>query len=242
MKHWKTSVLHRIALLAATLTLGHAHAHHVWIEQGSQGAVLHFGEFADNLREVSPGSLDKFTAVRARIVSSKGEQALSPKKGAEGFTLSAKAGTGESIVAEADYPAFDKKVGDKTLRGVWLPAARFVSGFASQTPALELDIVPTGKAGEFQVFYRGQPLPKAKVSAIAMSGWSREAVADDDGKLRFSLPWQGVYGIEVRHQENAPSERAGEKFDTASYVTTLSFTLDEGLPSPASPPKATPKQ
>lgn len=238
----KTIVLHRIALLAAAFAAGQAQAHHVWIEQDNQGAILHFGEFAENLREVTPGSLDKFTAVRARVVSAKGEEVLTPKKGTEGFTLATKAVAGESILAEADYPAFDKKEGDKTLRGLWLPAARFVGGFAPQKPALELDIVPTGNAGEFQVFYRGQPLPKAKVSAIAMSGWSRETVADDDGKLRFSLPWQGTYGIEVKHQDKAPRERNGEKFDMSSYVTTLSFTLGEGLPSPASPPKTAPKQ
>lgn len=240
MKYQKT--WQGIALLIATLMQGHAQAHHVWIEQDGQGAVLHFGEFADNVREVSPGLLDKLTDVRARIASGKKEQALLLKKGGEGFAIAAKLEAGDSIVAEANYPAFDKKEGDKTLRGVWMPAARFVTNFAPQAPTLALDIVPIGKTGEFQVFYRGQPLPKAKVNATAASGWSREAVADDDGKLRFNLPWQGAYSIEVKHGDKAPGERAGEKYDTASYVTTLSFTLRDGMPSPALPPKGTPNQ
>lgn len=232
--------LFRLTTLAAALALfaSQAVAHHIWIEQDSDGARLHFGEYADNLREVSPGRLDKFTQTRAKLVTAKGEQALAMQKTPAAFAIAAKAGKGESIVAEADYPAFDKKEGDKTSRGVWIPAARFISDFSQQAPTLALDVVPTGKADEFQVFYRGQPLPKAKVVAIAASGWSREVQADELGKVSVSLPWQGGYGIEVKHSDKTPGERAGEKYDAASYVTTLSLVQADGLVSPSAPPKA----
>jgi uncharacterized GH25 family protein len=236
------SFLRGLTLIAGLLALGHAHAHHIWIEPTEQGAVLHFGEFADNLREVSPGLLDKFTATRATLVSAKGEQPLTVKKTPTAFELGARAGMNESIVAEADYPAFDKKDGDKILRGVWIPAARFVSNFAAQKPSLALDIVPTGRDNEFQVFYRGQPLPRAKVAAIAVSGWSREGETDENGKLSFGFPWQGLYGIEVKHSDKTPGERGGEKYDTASYVTTLSFVQPSGLTSPAAPYKKQPNK
>ena len=50
------------ALLLATLA-GGAQAHQVWIEASGNQARLHFGEYADNLRETSPGLLDKFDGV-----------------------------------------------------------------------------------------------------------------------------------------------------------------------------------
>lgn len=230
-------------MLASTLLLaGQAFAHHVWIEQAEEGTVLHFGEFADNLREVSPGLLDKFTAARARLVSGKEEQALAVKKASAAFELRGKAGKGEVIVAEADYPLFDKKEGDKTTRGAWMPTARFITDFAPQSPLLALDIVPTGKSGEFQVFYRNQPVPKAKVLAIAVSGWSREAQADDAGKVSFSFPWQGTYVLEVKHSDKTPGERGGEKYDSASYVTSLSFVQQAGMASPPAPEKKQPNK
>ena len=47
-----------IAALCLTAT---AQAHQVWIEQpGGKSAIARFGEFAENLREASPGYLDGF--------------------------------------------------------------------------------------------------------------------------------------------------------------------------------------
>jgi uncharacterized GH25 family protein len=229
--------LFRLSAIAAALAMvaAQAAAHHVWIEQDGQGARLHFGEFADNVREVSPGLLDKFMQARAKLVSADGEQALTVQKTSAAFAIPATAGKGESIVAEADYPAYDKKDAGQTLRGVWIPAARYVADFSAQTPTLVLDVVPTGKEGEFQIFYRGQPLPEVSVSAIAASGWSRDGQTDAQGRVSFNLPWQGAYGIEVKHNDKTPGERAGEKYDIASYVTTLSFVQPDGLVSPPAP-------
>ena len=39
---------------------GSASAHHLWLEADGQGAKLYFGEFEENLREASPGLLDRF--------------------------------------------------------------------------------------------------------------------------------------------------------------------------------------
>jgi hypothetical protein len=42
-----------------------AQAHHVWLEPDADAATLYFGEFGGNLRETSPGLLDKFVKVTA---------------------------------------------------------------------------------------------------------------------------------------------------------------------------------
>ncbi|MGH8808266.1 MAG: cobalt ABC transporter substrate-binding protein [Noviherbaspirillum sp.] len=233
-----------IALACAAVTIANpAAAHHVWIEQDAQGARLHFGEFGDNLREVSPGRLDKFVKPTATLVSARGAQPLTLNKTAEAFAFAGRAAQSESLLAEeALYPVIEKKDGDKVTRTVWTPAARYVTDFAVRVPQLTLDVVPTGTRGEFAVFYKGQPLADAKLEAVAQSGWSRALSTDKQGKLTLELPWQGAYAIEVKHSDRSGGERDGQKYDVASYVTTLTFSLAEGLPSPALPPKATPNK
>jgi len=229
-----------LAALPAT-----AAAHHVWLEQDAQGARLHFGEFADNLREGSPGLLDKFGKPRAQIVNARGEaREVALRKQALAFALAATAGAGESLLAEeAGYPAFEKKEGDGVVgRSVWTPAARWVPDLGARAPRLTLDLVPTGSAGEFAVHYKGQPLPEAPVEVIAPSGWSREARTDKQGRFSIVLPWQGLYALEVKHTDRAGGERDGQRHDVAMFVTTLSFSLAQGLPSPPPPPAAAPNK
>ncbi|XVJ71784.1 MAG: DUF4198 domain-containing protein [Rhizobacter sp.] len=229
-------------------TLGSAQAHQIWIEQNNRNAVLYFGEFGGNLREASPGLLDKFVKPVARQVSAQGVRPLTLHKTAAGFVLSGRAARGESLVAEEPtYPMSERKDGDKTVRSVYHPAARLVTDLSPQAPQLKLDLVPTGKSGadgvELQAFYDGQPLPKAKVVFVTSSGWLREHEADNQGKLKVAMPWRGTYTAEVKHS-TGPGERQGasgpEAYDRSSFVTTLTLVQAKGLAPlptlPAAPP------
>jgi uncharacterized GH25 family protein len=241
----KKKLITAIALAAAALA---AQAHHVWIEQDAQGAKLYFGEFGDNLREASPGLLDKFPGPVATKVSAKGDEQPAVSKTANGFAIAGKAGKGESLIAEeAAYPAFDRKDGDKVLKGIYVPAARLVTDFSAQSPKLTLDLVPTGKADkdgvEFQAFYKGQPLPKAKVELVNASGWGQEHHGDENGKFAVKLPWRGTYVLELSHNDTKGGERAnGEKWDRGSYVTSLTVVNTRGLPALPTPPLAPPNK
>lgn len=239
----------RIAFITGLLFLGSAQAHHVWIEQDGSGtgnAMLYFGEFGGNLRETSPGLLDKFVKPVGRLLGAEGARPLVPTKSAQGFVLPARAAQGESIVAEETaYPSFERKEGGKSTRGIYVPAARLVAGFGDQPPALTLDLVPTGQQTgdgvELQAFYEGKPLPKAKVNIVTAAGWSQEHQADAQGKLKVSLPWQGSYVLEIKHT-GGPGERSGEKYDSASYVTSLTLMQTQGLVAPPAPLPATPNK
>lgn len=235
-----------IALVSSLLMLGTAQAHHVWIEQTAQGAQLFFGEFGGNLREASPGLLDKFGGPVAQRISAKGSEPLQVSKTATGFGLSARAGKGESIVAEDPaYPSFEIK-GDKPGRGIYVPAARLVTDLGKQEPKLTLDLVPTGVSGkdgtEFQAFFKGQPLPKAKVEVITPSGWSQAHTTDAQGKITTTLPWGGTYVLEMSHSDRNAGERAGEKYDRASYVTSLTINQSGGLKALPAPAAAAPSK
>lgn len=238
-----------IAFVTGMLLLGSAQAHHVWIEQPAPGqkagnATFFFGEFGGNLREASPGLLDKFPQPVAVKLSAKGEQTLPVSKTASGFAIAARAAQGESIVAEEPaYPISERKDGEKTLRSLYHPAARLVVGFARQDPKLTLDLVPTGNQNkdgvEVQAFYKGQPLPKAKVEVVTAAGWSQTQSGDEAGKLRVQMPWRGTYVLELKHADGAGT-RGPDKYDRASYVTSLTVMPDQGLPALPAPPAATP--
>lgn len=233
----------RKALLGSLLlaAAAGAQAHQIWIEQDATGARLYLGEFADNLRERSPGMLDKFVQPTASLITAKGERPAALGKQTNSFVIAARAIPGESLIAqELGYPAWERKQGDRIERHVWVPAARWVGDFAARTPQLSLDLVPTGQPGQFQVFYKGQPLPEAKVDVVAASGWSREVQADKNGLISVALPWKSAYVLEAKHTDKGGVERAGQKFDVGIYVTTLSFSLPQGLESPPPPPAATP--
>lgn len=235
-----------------SLMLSNAQAHHLWLEQpdvGKKGGVsakAYFGEFGDNLREISPGRLDRFVKPVAQKTSAKGSEPLQVTASPTGFALSARAAPGESLVIEEPaYPLSERKEGDKTIRTLYVPAARLVVDHSQQAPRLALDLVPTGTRGkkgmEVQAFYKGQPLPKAKIGVNTAAGWSQEHNADEQGKLMVKLPWKGLYVLEVKHADGA-GERGGQAYDRASYVTSLTLTRRAGL-APLSPaPETAPKK
>ncbi|MDO5626483.1 MAG: DUF4198 domain-containing protein, partial [Pseudomonadota bacterium] len=202
-----------VAAIALATTALAAQAHHLWLEQNAQGATLYFGEFGDNLREASPGLLDKFPGPVARRVGTQGERPAAVRKTAGGFAIDTRAAAGESLLAEERaWPTSERKVGEQTQRSIYVPAARLAGDLSAQTPVLTLDLVPTGaKTGdaiEFQAFYKGQPLPKAKVEVITPSGWAQSHHTDASGKFSTALPWSGPYVLELAHQDATPGERS----------------------------------
>ena len=227
----------KLLLSLLVLSAPLAQAHHVWLEQDGKTVKLQFGEFALNQRETTPGLLDKFVAPTATLIGASGERTLKLDKTAKGFVVAGAPAAGESIVAEDNsYPTWETTKDGNVSQHVWAPAARLVTTFAAQQPKLAFDIVPTGKAGQFKVFYKGQPLPKIAVSATVPSGWAKEATTDEQGAVQFDLPWRSVYVLEAKHTDKTGGERAGKSYATANYVTSLTVSQPAGInPLPAGP-------
>lgn len=231
------------ALLAGVCASGTASAHQIWLQQDGQAAQVYFGEFGDNLREASPGLLDKFSIRNVRWIAPSGSKALQASKTAGAFVLNGKVAPGESIIVEENaYPSWEEKKDGKATRTVWIPAARLVADATAQAPALTLDLVPTGKPGQFQVSYQGKPLAEAKVSAVVQSGWAKEAYSDAQGLVSFALPWQGTYVLEVQHTDKTGGQRDGEAYAKAMYVTTVSLVQPQGVAPLPAPPAAPPSK
>jgi uncharacterized GH25 family protein len=235
-RHLKAPLLATVLACASLTAVTTASAHQVWLENTGGQARLHFGEFNENLRESSPGALDKFKGVPVlEQVAGTNTQRLDGKLGKDAFTYTT-TGTPDTLFATAAYPLIDRSKRNQPAM-VWQPSARWVAGLAKPVaPTAPLDLVPTGKPGELKVVYKGAPVPKAKVQLAAPSGWTREAEAGEDGTVTFVTPWKGQYVAEVKHTDKTEGTTAqGEKYGEASYVTTLTFVLAEGMASPPLP-------
>ena len=107
-------------------------------------------------------------------------------------------------------------------------------------------MVPTGNNAkgtvEVKAFYKGQPLPKAKVILVTSAGWSQEHLTDETGALTVPTPWRGTYVLEVAHSDKTAGQRGAEKYDFADYVTSLTLSQPTGLAAlPTVPATAPPK-
>lgn len=227
--------------LLFSLLLSSAHAHQIWLEQTPQAASLYFGEYDRNLRESSPGYLDKIAEPTVMLSHGKSERALTFNRADRALVLSAHANKGESIYAEERaFPISEYTKDDKLVRFGRILGARLVTTESAQAPKLTLDLVPTGKKGEFKVYYKNQPQAKTKVGVIAQSGWTRDAATDEHGVVKFDLPWQGTYVLEVRYVDKTAGERDGKPYDFTNFMTTLSLTQVAGLNALPIMPAATP--
>jgi len=233
------SLLAVAAVTASLLVLSPASAHHLWIEADGSGAKIFFGEFGENLREASPGTLDKIEP-KARIVTPAGERPLDVRKTGDGFAVPGRFEASDSIVAEdTRYPLFSRTRDGSTTRSIYWPAARLVGDRTPRAAVLDLDVVPI--AGDrFQVVFKGKPLPKAKVEVLTPSGWGREAHTGEDGSFSVALPWRGIYVFEVQHTDRTAGKRGEDAYDTASYVTSLTVMQPQGLEPLPPPPPAKP--
>ncbi len=226
----KKMILPLVLMLSAQ---AQAQAQQLWIEQDLNGARLYLGEFSENQRESSPGGLDKLTQTSAQLLMSRGEQEAGLSRQGNFLALGARAIPGESLVAqELAYPGWEQRQGDKLERHVLLPAARWISDFAARAPRLTLDLVPTGRPGQLQAFYKGQPLPEAKLQLLSSFGWGRSLRADKQGLVQLSLPWRGVYVVELQQVDREGGQRQGQAWDVARYITTLSLQNSQGLLPP----------
>ena len=219
-----------------------ASAHALWIEPDAAGYQLYFGEFDENLREGSPGLLDRFEPLpAAKAFTASGAQPLKVEKQATSFSLAGVPAGADSVVAE-QARIVERKQGDKVTRALSRLSARYVTDFTERKPVIVLDIVPTGKPGAFKAFYDGKPLPKAKVEVGTEFGWRKELKTDDNGAFEVALPWKGTYMIEVMLLDPTPGVLGTEPYDSMRFVTTLAFRVPTGLEAPSRLPVTTPKR
>jgi len=214
----KNSWFSRLTVLAFSLASSLAvQAHNIWIEEVAGSMVLRFGEIGEKI-ETSPGRLDAFIGVQAWSVAT---NQFKVEKKADHFLFHSAVATAP-VLAEEALLAVSSRTNQAPRKTMfyarWQPAKA-----VSTVPGLTLDVVPTGKAGEYQVYFRGQPLAGAKVKAEGAKDFRADMTADAEGKFTFTAPAKGLFLLVCAHRENLPGFAGGKAYEGLNHSSTLSF-------------------
>lgn len=212
-------------LVTALVTLAStALAHQLWLERDGDTARLYFGEPVENLRERSGALLDRITG--PRVFGADPAAALPLTRREDHIAAALPAGTGDVRMIEDSIPPFGRAGAPDRLRAVML--AR--EGRSETRAAMDLELVPvTANGNDFVLMLRGQPLPRAEVTLVAPPRWERKLRTDAQGRVTFETPWAGRYVAEAIHTENTPGGTGDGAYARLRHVSTLSFTVSEGI-------------
>lgn len=214
-------------LLAATLLTGQASAHYLWLEPTPAGSArLFFGEYQEDLREKTGGRLDEMPAPWARaLVFGGAERELPSVRRADHVEFGPATKATGFIAGESGYPVKDWRAhGHGVVKPVYY--ARLASLPGADKPRLTLDVLPVAP-GVVGIYFREQPLARAKVMVYAPNRWMREYQADERGQATIDTPWPGQYVIEVVHREAAPGEFEGRAYEALRHRATLTLRVNE---------------
>ena len=209
-------------LASLLLVCLNANAHYVWIEETpDHRLIVRFAEWPDEY-EVSPGHLDELSLPDAWMLDGNGKPVpFTVKKASDCFQV-AGASAAISVQIETSFEVMAEGGGPARkpfFYARWQPA-----GAGAAKPTLNFDIVPTTHVGEYQVYFRGVPLAKAKVTAHLPDGKDQELTADDNGLVHFIAEKPGLYMLSCAHQREAVKGFSGGlPYEAVSHNCSLTW-------------------
>ncbi len=197
-----------------------ANAHSVWIEPLGDQLVIRFAEPGGRL-EKSPGHLDSLSAPVAFALLTNQPVAVTVIKSTNHFALTGTTAN-QPAGAETSFGVLSAP-GKPGRRPIFY--ARWQSSLAdAATPALTLDLVPTGRQGEVRVWFRGQPLGGVKATLRLPDDSEQDVTADAGGFLRFDANGPGQYLLAVaHHREKLPGYSGGRAYELTSHNASVSW-------------------
>ncbi len=205
------------------ISLLQTQAHSVYFEPQENGdLVIRFAEFGDDYEE-SPGFLDYLDHLTAWNIGEAAEPtAIDPKKQKQGFFLDIK--STDVVCADTGFPVTTR--GSSPARKPYF-YARWVSDFTQKArPSMTLDLVPTGKQGEVQAFFRNKPLAGVEVSLFTPNLNDEVYKADENGIIQFKTnpEEKGLYMLKIeRYREELPGFDRGVAYVLTSHNCSITF-------------------
>lgn len=220
---------------ASLLVSGVAQAHYLWLESGKAGASLYYGEVDAQLKEKSPGKLDRIAAPQAFTA----DKAAPLELHRNANHLAIASGKSVTVLALEESVA----VADLSKSNLGMAKSNYYARLglplaAGATSPLALDITQGGKPNSFILLYRGQPLKNAKLEVIAPNTWMQEHKTDAQGAVEINTPWRGQYVVHVLHIDRTAGEFSGQQYDNLRNHLTYTFTRNSGAHAgPVRPPR-----
>lgn len=224
-------------------------AHYMWLETASTGKLnrahavkVLFGEYTYGVIE-KPGE-EHFKAVeqfKVWVITPSGkkiEVETAPTAGAyEGKFLPTEKGTYTVIlnnneIGVIDYTQYDFGI-FKThyhATGRVVVGDEISSSKAANPDGLAiLDVSEKfparGTEVSLKVLYKGEPIKDAEVVIYVADLWSKKLDTDEAGLIKFNLPWETKYMLEVTTKEEVPGTYKGEDYQFIWHCATYSVQL-----------------
>ncbi|MFC5453482.1 hypothetical protein [Prosthecobacter fluviatilis] len=204
-----------------------ASAHSLWIEELPEhsGLGVRFAQWGDDY-ETSPGHLDSFILVSGWTLDDKGQpQLFDVAKRKDHFFLG-KVDHARPAFAQAQFTV-RKLHDDKPARCPIFYCRWQPEGAGAGTPAMTMDIVPTGKPGEARVYFRGKPLGGVELLFFSPKVSEQKLQADAEGYVHapdISTPGQYLLAV-ARYSEPLPGFLNGVAFEITSHSASLYWTV-----------------
>jgi uncharacterized GH25 family protein len=233
-----------LTILLLLITSSHLFAHYLWIELGAPAKIgeavevrIYYGEYNEGVREIKGGRLEELSGIEAWVISPDGKRSpLTVTTDAKFFkTTFTPQLEGKYVIVAVnkvrevvDWSKSDIGI----VRPVYYTSQEITIGKKQSASAIQVPeetelFVKPSPTGEnsFMVYFKGQPLPKAKVFFHAPNEWSKELVTDANGLVSFNPLWKGQYVVECIHLEKVPGNFKGKDYEAvrhrATWVTNI---------------------
>lgn len=222
---------------ASLLVSGAAHAHYLWLESGKTDASLYYGEVDAQLKEKSPGKLDRINGAQAFVL--KGSDLKAVEVNRTPTHLAIGSGKASTVLALEESVA----VVDLSKNNLGMAKSNYYArlgqpAIVGATSPLALDIAQGDKPNSFILLYRGQPLKNAKLEVIAPNTWMQEHQTNTQGIVEINTPWRGQYVVHVLHIDRTVGEFSDKQYDNLRNHLTYTFVKTKGANAgPAQAPK-----
>lgn len=236
-------------LLMMFIVTGNAFAHFMWVETNPVGKVgqkqevkVFFGEYTYGLQEkVNEESFGKMKNFEVWVVSPDGQKTKLDVKPGELFYsgwFTPKANGTYTVVLDndkievMDFTQYDFGIFKTHYHAT---AKTEVGGKATDSAAANptgLAVVDVTKAiskekGEttLKVLFKGQPIKDTEVTIFISDLWSKKLTTDANGEVKFALPWNTKYIIEVTKKEEVPGKYDGKDYQFIWHCATYTLPL-----------------
>jgi uncharacterized GH25 family protein len=236
-------------LLMMFIVTGNAFAHFMWVETNPVGKAgqkqevkVFFGEYTYGLQEkVNEESFGKMKNFDVWVVAPDGQKTKLDVKPGELFYsgwFTPKANGTYTVVLDndkievMDFTQYDFGIFKTHYHAT---AKTEVGGKATDSAAANptgLAVVDVTKAiskekGEttLKVLFKGQPIKDTEVTVFISDLWSKKLTTDANGEVKFALPWNTKYIIEVTKKEEVPGKYDGKDYQFIWHCATYTLPL-----------------
>lgn len=240
----------KIFLLVALLAFSaSSFAHMMWLETSPTGKTnqkqqvkVFFGEYAEGLFEKTAGdSFNKVKKFTLWAVAPNGEKTKLETIAADtyysAYFVPTTNGTYTIVLDNNEIDVLDFT---KYNFGIFKTHYHCISKVevgtkTNETAAINpegLTLVDVSKTlhklnGEvtLKVLYKGKILKDKEVDLLLKDHWSKKVKTDSDGLIRFSLPWDTNYVVEVTNKEEVPGKYNGLDYQFIWHSTSYLISL-----------------